>query len=271
MKSNNTIPQINIVLGCLIKERQVLLIRRNEPNSSVLHGFWELPGGKIESGELPKSAVEREVFEETGIIANALEHPIPFEYTIIRKKSPNNVFRVVIQCYRCIFHEGNLLNEYCDKISEARWFDIDKINPVQIQSGSLQFLQYILGQEDIITPPTFNHYLLEYIRLISTKTQNILKDRQAYYSILIHSYIQNDFRGFRLQTSNGRIYGKLRTKESLFIKRDELLEEIKKRLKLRKRNGYQIVAMSNGFPLMGIYNNVIFNEVKYHTNQLKLL
>ncbi len=36
-------------------------------------GYWNAPGGKIQNGESPKAAVQREVLEETGLAVGELE------------------------------------------------------------------------------------------------------------------------------------------------------------------------------------------------------
>lgn len=46
---------------CLNQNNEVLSISRGDDTDS-----WGLPGGKVESGETLKSALVREVFEETG-------------------------------------------------------------------------------------------------------------------------------------------------------------------------------------------------------------
>jgi len=43
--------------------RLLLIQRGHAPNA----GRWSLPGGRIEPGETPEEAVEREVLEETGL------------------------------------------------------------------------------------------------------------------------------------------------------------------------------------------------------------
>jgi 8-oxo-dGTP diphosphatase len=51
--------------GCIIQNinGEILLLHRNTPARTQ----WELPGGKIDPGENPKSAAIREVKEELGI------------------------------------------------------------------------------------------------------------------------------------------------------------------------------------------------------------
>jgi 8-oxo-dGTP diphosphatase len=47
--------------------RLLLIQRGHEPSA----GLWSLPGGRIEAGESPEQAVEREVREETGLSVRA--------------------------------------------------------------------------------------------------------------------------------------------------------------------------------------------------------
>ncbi|MFV3128140.1 NUDIX hydrolase [Niveispirillum sp. KHB5.9] len=62
-----THPRVGV--GCLVwKDGQVLLIRRGKPPG---YGEWSLPGGSQELGETLFEAAEREVREETGVVARA--------------------------------------------------------------------------------------------------------------------------------------------------------------------------------------------------------
>jgi 8-oxo-dGTP diphosphatase len=50
-------------------EGRVLLVRESHPEWEPEQEPYVVPGGKIEDGETPRDAAEREIFEETGIVA----------------------------------------------------------------------------------------------------------------------------------------------------------------------------------------------------------
>lgn len=60
-----------VAVALVMRAGRVLLARR--PPGAHLGGFWEFPGGRIESGELPEDAARRELREETGLIGGRME------------------------------------------------------------------------------------------------------------------------------------------------------------------------------------------------------
>ncbi|QTO17539.1 NUDIX hydrolase [Burkholderia seminalis] len=65
-----TVRPVPAVIGIVLRERDVLLVRRANPPDA---GCWGFPGGKIEPGEPIADAVIREIAEETTVAVDALD------------------------------------------------------------------------------------------------------------------------------------------------------------------------------------------------------
>ena len=72
-KSKSTTAPICVVAGLLLDSKgRALIAKRSQFMSSP--GLWELPGGKIETGELPRDALKRELLEELQVIVSVGAH-----------------------------------------------------------------------------------------------------------------------------------------------------------------------------------------------------
>ena len=93
---------------------KILLIRRAKEDD--FPGRWELPGGSIDNGEDLKSAIEREVLEETGLTVKAVS-PI----SIIKHINPHGreVVRITYECILKSVPEINLSKDH----DSYRWVE----------------------------------------------------------------------------------------------------------------------------------------------------
>ena len=72
-----------VAVGILIRHSDDALLLSTRPEGKPYAGYWEFPGGKVESGETIEEALRRELHEELGItIGNAsvwkvTEHDYP--------------------------------------------------------------------------------------------------------------------------------------------------------------------------------------------------
>ena len=58
----------------VLRENEILLLRRDARWSGIFDYVLEIPGGGVEKGETPEQAAKRELFEETGLRADALQY-----------------------------------------------------------------------------------------------------------------------------------------------------------------------------------------------------
>ena len=93
-------------------------------------GWWEFPGGKVEVGESPEEALQREIWEEleTRIVIERLVTTIDYDYP---------TFHLTMHCYWCHVESGLLtLKEH----EAARWLAKDELERVQWLPADLQLI-----------------------------------------------------------------------------------------------------------------------------------
>lgn len=124
------------------RQGQVLLQKRKDNHC------WGIHGGAVEIGETTEEAAKRELWEETGLIANKLELLGVFSGKDMLYTYPNGdeVYIIGIN-YVCRDFSGDLLSE-TDETLGLQWFDIyelpQEINP--LDKKPLQaFINYIKG------------------------------------------------------------------------------------------------------------------------------
>lgn len=63
---------VNVAVGVLLRPSGEFLLT-TRPKGKVYEGYWEFPGGKIESSETLEDALRRELIEEIGVHALEME------------------------------------------------------------------------------------------------------------------------------------------------------------------------------------------------------
>jgi ADP-ribose pyrophosphatase YjhB (NUDIX family) len=123
-------------VGALIidADRILLVERGNEP----LRGYWSLPGGAVETGELLTDAVKREVLEETGLIVEVVHLLEVFE-RITRDETGAAEYHFVLVDYICRPAGGTLAA--ADDAGRVAWFRADEIDGLAITPGTPAFIR----------------------------------------------------------------------------------------------------------------------------------
>ncbi len=126
---------IHVVAAVIIRSspdgsRQVFATQRGYGDWK---GWWEFPGGKIEPGESPRAALEREIREELASQVRVGEHlgTVAYDYP---------AFHLSMQCFACEIVSGKLeLLEH----ESAAWLTAGTLRSVQWLPADLAILDKV--------------------------------------------------------------------------------------------------------------------------------
>jgi 8-oxo-dGTP pyrophosphatase MutT (NUDIX family) len=125
--------------GVLIHKDRFLLLKRHPDKPYGMH--WNLPAGKVESGEDPLRGAQREIYEETGIF-------IPLE-----KLEPLHIFylkrgKMFIQfhIFKTIFDDLPAIDLKTDENIEALWTSEEEAYQLPLLGGGQEILGFCLNK-----------------------------------------------------------------------------------------------------------------------------
>ncbi|TCK09120.1 NUDIX hydrolase [Marinobacterium mangrovicola] len=109
------------VIAVVIREGEVLLVRRANPPDA---GLWGFPGGKIEPGEPLMDAVQRELHEETAVTARPVQ---VFNAVDVFDRDEHGALKShhVLVAITCDWIDGEPVAG--DDALEARWVRLDRL------------------------------------------------------------------------------------------------------------------------------------------------
>jgi len=92
-----------------MRDRGGRVLIADRPAGKPMAGWWEFPGGKIEAGEEPRAALEREIQEELGVQVRAAYRLLRFSHRYPDKQVELDVWRVTAWSGAPKPHEGQQL------------------------------------------------------------------------------------------------------------------------------------------------------------------
>ena len=113
---NNPLTIIKAASACVWRGDEVLLVQRGK---ALGHGRWSLPGGKIEGIETAEAAAARELFEETGVVAD-------LKYLVGTFKAHGDQVTFVISCFTGNYLQGEA--SAADDAMAVAWADYRKLS-----------------------------------------------------------------------------------------------------------------------------------------------
>ncbi|MFT4275838.1 MAG: NUDIX hydrolase [Rhodopseudomonas sp.] len=112
---------IPAVISIVIRQNFVLLVQRANPPDA---GYWGFPGGKIEFGESIAQAAVRELYEETGVQAEA--GPIVTTIDAFDRQGDVVCSHHILIAVLCGWVSGEPMAR--DDARDARWFTLNELD-----------------------------------------------------------------------------------------------------------------------------------------------
>lgn len=110
--------QIEVVAAIIRKEDKIFATQRGY---GEWKGWWEFPGGKVETGQMPKDALKREIREKLSTEISVDDFLCTVEYDYPK-------FHLTMHCYVCsLLTEALHLNEH----EAARWLKNNELDSVK--------------------------------------------------------------------------------------------------------------------------------------------
>lgn len=128
---------VSVVIGIVVNQNNHFLITKRSKKDSYA-GYWEFPGGKIESNESASDALIRELNEEVGIVV--LSHAFLGEM----------VYEYPLYSVHLIIHHVSAFDgeAYCNEDQQdLRWVPFEELNQFDFLPANTEIIALIARSE----------------------------------------------------------------------------------------------------------------------------
>jgi 8-oxo-dGTP diphosphatase len=128
--------KLTLVVACALvdADRRVLIAQR--PEGKALAGLWEFPGGKLEPGERPETALIRELREEIGItVKEACLAPLTFA------SHAYDDFHLLMPLYICRRWEGDVIAREGQNLA---WVRSNKLRDYEMPPADIPLIPHLI-------------------------------------------------------------------------------------------------------------------------------
>jgi 8-oxo-dGTP diphosphatase len=133
---------IGVGVGVVVLNEEGWVLLGLRKNTSLGDGEWAFPGGKVNKFENPAMAAERELYEETGLLASE------FELEGVSSDAHWDAgLHYITLYYRTIDVTGVPFNREPDKCEKWAWFPLDEL-PERVWFPCALLLKKLLEEQN---------------------------------------------------------------------------------------------------------------------------
>ena len=128
-----------VVVSLVIEHEGAVLLARRSPEKDHAPGAWEAISGRVEAGEKPPDAAQREGFEETGLHIDVLAPVDTFHF--LRGAEREEAIGITFHC-RAHDRRVRLSKEH----TEFAWATLEQARRYDLSRGLLRCIGQVLGR-----------------------------------------------------------------------------------------------------------------------------
>lgn len=133
-----------VVAAVIVRDERVLVCQRSRTGKFPLK--WEFPGGKVQSGETPQAALERELNEELGVKAR-----VGTEVYRTRYKYAEMSDAVELIFFEARVESGEIQNRIFEQIA---WVEPKRLCEMDFLEGDREFVEKLAARKLTIASRT---------------------------------------------------------------------------------------------------------------------
>jgi 8-oxo-dGTP diphosphatase len=127
-----------VVVSLVIEHEGAVLLARRHPDSEHAPGTWDVISGRVEPGESPHAAAQREGYEETGLHIDVLAPIDTFHF--LRGPGREEAIGITFHC-RAHDRKARLSKEH----TEFAWVTAEQARAKGLPKGLLRCIGTVLG------------------------------------------------------------------------------------------------------------------------------
>ena len=127
--------KLTLVVACALVDADKRVLIAQRPEGKALAGLWEFPGGKVEPGERPETALIRELKEELSIdVAESCLAPLTFA------SHAYNDFHLLMPLYVCRRWTGIVRGA---EGQEIKWVQASKLKDFPMPPADIPLIPHL--------------------------------------------------------------------------------------------------------------------------------